>query len=479
MWQYIVANDKRVFLSLLFFGLVIRFATFIPTVIDPDESTYLVMAHQLLNGDTLYVETTDIKPFGIYVFFAGLLKIAKSVVFVRFVALLLIVGSAFMLYKIKAVFTDNVYLCYMVALVFIALMSTPFGFSFNTEILFVFFTIGGLYLFTRKKWQAFSVLTGFVLGLGFMTKYLMLFDVLAFFSFFFIYRVFVLKEVVWYKFIGYSLVSFLGFLIPFCGAHFYYYSIDHYKDFHFVTYVLPFNYQGEKDVMADLDFMSGIHQRYTPFLVLFYLSLLNFKSNNEKHVWEKLFVFTWFCFVLFSIYFPGAHFRHYYLQAIPVISFMVPSILFENEWISEKLNVAALKNALIVCLGLITVAYSGFWTNHYLNKQDAPKELVNYLSERINPEDKIHATSALVVHVLLNKKSLCKYVHPTLIMTDDRIEAFQIDVPKECETVLGRENKPKYWIREEREVCDNFGWKEYYKFSKDFGDGLLLFERIE
>ncbi len=98
MLKLLLKNDWLIFTSFLVFAIFLRIGTLIPTVIDPDESTYLVMAHQLLNGNTLYVDTVDIKPFGIYVFFAGLISVFQSVLFIRVVAIFLIAFSAFCLY---------------------------------------------------------------------------------------------------------------------------------------------------------------------------------------------------------------------------------------------------------------------------------------------------------------------------------------------------------------------------------------------
>ncbi len=247
----------------------------------------------------------------------------------------------------------------MVGLVYIALMSTPFGFSFNTEILFTTFTIFGLYFFAYKQGLLNTFISGLLFGLGFMTKYLVLFDVLAIFTFFFIYWVVVKKQLSFFQYAFTAFIAFLGFLIPFWGAHFYYYFIDHYKEFHFITYELPFNYQGQKDVAADLDFVLGIHQRYIPFIIVFYLSLLNFWSTNKNHLWEKLFVFMWYVFALYAIYLPGAHFRHYYLQAIPAVSFLVPNLFFENKFVNQFFENNWVRRVAIGILGCVAWVIQG------------------------------------------------------------------------------------------------------------------------
>ena len=469
--NFILKNNKRVFLTFLFLAVLLRLGTFFPTLINPDESTYLVMAHQMLNGDLLYVDTIDIKPFGVYVFFAALLSITKSIAFVRFSAMLLIAVSAFCLFRVKSVFTDNQILRFTVGLVYVAMMSASFVFEFNTEFLYTSFTVIGLYVFTIKNWKRYVFLAGLVFGLGFMTKYLVVFDILAIYLFFFLYRVFVEKEISWYKFILYALLSFVSFLIPFLGAHVYYYLIGHYKEFHFVTYVLPFSYQGIKDVAADLDFMSGIHQRYMPFIMVFYLSLLNFKSINKKHVWEKLFVFLWFLFVLFSIYYPGAHYRHYYLQAVPAIAFLVPNIFFENEWVRKVFSNKWVFNVSVSCLFIIAIGYSSYWTVHYWYKPDYPKQIAAYLEGKLEGDDKVFVMIPQITHLLIDKKSPTHYVHPSLII--NRVDKFHIDVAKECDYIF-KSKLPKYWIRLNHEVCDQFLWDKKYEVVKALDNGVFI-----
>lgn len=478
MFKTLLKNDWLIFTSFLLFAVLLRVGTFIPTVIDPDESTYLVMAHQLINGDTLYVDTVDIKPFGIYIFFAGLISIFQHVFFIRFVAVVLIALSAFCLYKIKSVFTEKKELRWMVGLTYVALMSTPFGFSFNTEILFTTFTILGLYFLVCQSGLIYALMSGLVFGLGFMTKYLVLFDVLAIFIFFFIYWVIVKKKLSIFQYFLIAFVAFLGFLIPFWGAHFYYYFMGHYKEFHFITYELPFYYQGIKDVAADLDFVSGIHQRYIPFIIVFYLSLLNFWSTNKNHLCEKLFVFLWYAATLYAIYLPGAHYRHYYLQAIPAVSFLVPNLFFENKFIHhffEKIGVRRVAIGFLVC---IAVAYSGYWTNHYLNKPDLGKDVANYLADKVSNDEVVFVSNPHIAHVLLDKKSPTRYVHPTLMVDADRVDKFQIDLPFECDYIFDN-NPPKYWIRGNYEACDSFGWKENYTLEKELAEGVLVFKRME
>lgn len=471
--NYILKNDKRIFVAFFIVALILRLGTLIPTLINPDESTYLVMAHQMLNGDLLYVDTIDIKPFGIYVFFAALLSISKSIMLIRFSAITLIAISAYCLYRVKETFTEDKGLRFTVGLAYVAMTSAAFVFEFNTEFLYVTFTVVGLFLFTLKNWRRYSLLAGVVFGLGFMTKYLVVFDVVAIYTFFFFYRVYVTKEVSWLKFIKYSALSFVGFLIPFWGAHFYYYAIGHYKEFHFVTYVLPFNYQGEKDVFADLDFMSGIHQRYIPFMIVFYLSLLNFKSFNSKHKAEKVFVLIWFLLALFSIYFPGAHYRHYYLQAVPAIAFLVPNIFFENKWLKSQLIKPVPFSLAVSTLGIIAIMYSGYWTKHYLEKPDKPKEIVAFLKPLLKAEDKVFVMTPHITQLLLDKKSPTHYVHPSLMI--NRTDKFEIDVVSECDWIF-KENPPNYWVREENEPCDPFLWKENYVLIKDFNNGVLVYK---
>ena len=59
-------SEIYIFLILFILAFILRFFSFFPSVIDHDESTYLVIANEITKGKVLYADFTDIKPVGIF-----------------------------------------------------------------------------------------------------------------------------------------------------------------------------------------------------------------------------------------------------------------------------------------------------------------------------------------------------------------------------------------------------------------------------
>ena len=93
--------EKRpVVVALLFVAaaLFLRIFSCFPTVLDHDESTYIVIANEWLSGEQLYKDLIDIKPPGIFIIYRLLLSICSSVVFTRLFAAVVVGISAFLLF---------------------------------------------------------------------------------------------------------------------------------------------------------------------------------------------------------------------------------------------------------------------------------------------------------------------------------------------------------------------------------------------
>ncbi|MBP8239553.1 MAG: hypothetical protein KAX50_06315, partial [Saprospiraceae bacterium] len=61
-------------LGLIGLALVMRFFSFFPSVINHDESTYILIAEGLLKGKVYFRDYIDTKPIGIFLLYAGFLK---------------------------------------------------------------------------------------------------------------------------------------------------------------------------------------------------------------------------------------------------------------------------------------------------------------------------------------------------------------------------------------------------------------------
>ena len=130
----------------------------------------------------------DIKPPGIFLILAGFQAVFGYSIFVlRLLATLWISVTAFMIYKTANLAVKDKRASLASGIIYIFLISTwsYYGLSITPEIFFNLFTISALYLLLKKQSPLNYMLAGLLTGMGFMVKYLVLFDFTAFMFFFF------------------------------------------------------------------------------------------------------------------------------------------------------------------------------------------------------------------------------------------------------------------------------------------------------
>lgn len=178
-------NRGPIFIVLLYglLAVILRFFSFFPSVIDHDESTYLEIARMILEGKMLYVDMIDIKPPGIFLILAGFQAVfGYSVFIMRLLVSLWIALTAFILYRSALLFIKDERASLAAGIIYIIFISTWsfYGISITPEIFFNLFTISALYVFIKKEKPTRYFWAGLLAGLGFMVKYLVLFDFAAF-----------------------------------------------------------------------------------------------------------------------------------------------------------------------------------------------------------------------------------------------------------------------------------------------------------
>jgi 4-amino-4-deoxy-L-arabinose transferase-like glycosyltransferase len=86
-----------------------RFFSFFPSLLGHDESTYMIIGRDILNGKLLYTDVTDTKPVGIFLFYAMLEFLFGSSIFMKRLAFSILVGiTSFLIFKVsKKLFTNQ------------------------------------------------------------------------------------------------------------------------------------------------------------------------------------------------------------------------------------------------------------------------------------------------------------------------------------------------------------------------------------
>lgn len=456
----------------VFFAIALRFLSFQYTVIDHDESSYLVIAQEILDGKILYVDVWDTKPVGIFLIFAAIIKLfGHSIFAIRLFASLFIGFTSFFLFlSLKRWGKKNIF-ALIGGLSYLLFCSVhKWNFAANTEIFFNLFTAIALFFFSGKKNNLHFFLSGLFIGIGFIIKYFVLFDLTAFWLFYVL--VFVKKE-------GVSLLNVLkktismglGFIIPFASVFFYYYFSNYFEEFVFVSFILPRNYVNSFNITKLFLFFAEFYLVYIPFVFLFIIAI--FKAKNRDLVYFSL---LWFTMVWIIILLPGKFFHHYYFQLLLPLAFLIPEV-FNTDSATERFLRKHYKIVLVVFLSVFLFWNFGFQYSMFFNKTDHRKEVAHYLNKELKKEDVLYCNYSSVIYFLTKKTPPQKYIHPTLLSKKEHINAIEVDVDKEAMRVVNK--KPNVLVIQggTHPFIENY-IKTNCVFVKEMEDNVKIYRSI-
>lgn len=453
-------NPNTVFFIFMLVSVGLRFFSFFPSVLGHDESTYLIIGRDILHGKSMYTDVTDTKPVGIFLFYAGLeFLFGSSIFWKRFVFAILVGLTGFLVSRISKKLFRQDKVAFASGLIYIIYTSiwNYHGRSPNTELLFNFFTTISLLLLLKKNtWN--YMLAGFCMGLGFMVKYLVLFDFAAFLLFFFIME---MKQKenrrnvkIWLRYV----LSGLFFLVPFALTNLFFWLGDHFSDFYYITYELPVNYRSNPSLVRYFTMLLDLTAKFLPISYLvFYVVFSKNKPWKEQHKW---FFILWIASVFLAMYLPGKEFSHYTIQLMLPLS-LLAGLFFHSEFktdritgivFSKKYGIPAM---VVLLLGIQIISFQ-----NEVVKPDYEREVADYLAQNMKKNDGVYVSNyQQIVYYLLGIDSPTKFVHSNLLYTDT-YKAFNINANKEIERIIN--TKPKFvLVQQKNDVVENLIRKDY------------------
>ncbi len=467
-----INKNLGLFLLYIVVTILLRFFSFSPSVLEHDESTYLVIGRDILQGEVLYTDVTDTKPVGIFLIYAFFQFISGYSIFYKRLLVAVITGaSAYLLFKSSEKLFANRRVAIAGGFIYILYTSTwnYFGLSPNTELFFNFFTIAGLLLFLRKANLSYF-LGGLLLGVGFIIKYLVLLDYVAIVSFFMVMEFLKSGEKLSFKFIAPYFLSGIGFSIPFILVNLYFFMNSNFTDFYFVTYKLPGRYSENAALWPYLKMLLDFTGRFLPFSIIFFYVM--FSKSGFLKKWVKPFFIVWITGVLIAIYLPGKGFSHYTIQLMLPIS-MVSGLFFHPELQKTQFTRVLFEKrvgALFLILFVVAMQFVSIKTNFLA--ADYNQEVADYLKKGLSEKDIVYVSNyEQVIYYLLKKESPTKYVHSSILSTD-LYKAYDIDNKSEIRRII--RGRPKYVL-----VWRKFGLvqdmiKNDYQLDKTFYNGQIL-----
>ena len=167
----------RPFATIVGAVLLLRLPASFKSVIDWDESIYIVVARELLNGALPYSAVFDHKPIGLYYLFAGFIGVFGDDPFsVRLLGMAVVAGAAVLLRQILVEFGGlRERTSLWLALSYVVATGGLGGAAVNTEIIVNVLTFAWIYLVllavrSSAVWPLFAA--GCVMGLSFQVNYL-------------------------------------------------------------------------------------------------------------------------------------------------------------------------------------------------------------------------------------------------------------------------------------------------------------------
>jgi 4-amino-4-deoxy-L-arabinose transferase-like glycosyltransferase len=461
--------------------LVMRFFSFFPSLISHDESTYLVIARELLQGKIYFVDLIDTKPIGIFLILGAFISITgKSIFLIRMITAVIIALTAFTVYKIslynhgerKAAIASGI------ILVFYLSVYTFYGVFVNPELFFLLFTALAFYLFIRSKHVLSFFLIGLLMGTGFMIKYVVLFDLAAFLLFYLVTVIYRKNRRQILQCIGNCTLAVFGFLIPLAITIYYYYRVGHLHEFLFYTFEVTGNYPVERSLVQALLFTGDFHLRFLPITFFFYFALFKTNPAKDKDIIPRPLIITWCLMVLVVVLLPGKSFFHYFIQLMLPVSIVAGNFFRKDmsrpAWINKVIGKPV--GAALLCIAI--VAQVLMQKHDYFDKPDTPREIAYFLENRMNPKDRLFAGNYhQLMYYLLDRDCPVRYVHRTLMCAEHHKKLLQIDVPAEMNRLMEQNIRfiimdgPYCYEPMNRYIEDN-----YIKI-KTFGNSIVVYER--
>lgn len=400
----------------------------------------------MLQGELLYFDLIDIKPPGIFLLFSLQLWLFKSIFFIRLMAAVAVGLTAYGLFCIK--YREHRQLPVAIAggVLYLLLTGifTNYGLAVNTEIYFNFFTVWSLYWFQKGSVRAYWV-GGLLMGGGFIVKYVVLFDFLAFMFWGLLGYWFVHKpalKVAVAKMLPRGLVAMAGLSLPFLLCYAYYQMIGHADDFYFITRVAPQRYIKSFQPLAMLLLVGDFFLRFLPVTLL---AIWTFVKTPRPE--ERYFSALWLLFATIAVVAPGNRFFHYTVQLMPPLAwlaanFFAPQMPRPNWFLPTRTSPTKIYATFALLLGVLL----GVHFNNFYWRVDRPRQVAQYLNRQLRPDESLYvANSQQIYYFLTDRNCPTPYVHNTLLFDKQHLAVLCIDSTQHLRQILDKH--PSYILQ--------------------------------
>ncbi|MEM1169405.1 MAG: glycosyltransferase family 39 protein [Cyanobacteria bacterium P01_H01_bin.35] len=370
-------NQKLIiFLAFLLLSFFLRFWTLFVSVLDKDESIYILAADSLLNSNLPYIEIWDNKPPGIFILFSlTMLILGNSIVSIRILSIIATTFTSYFLYRIGAAI-DAKYgekIGLLAGSLYAIFSLHNDGAAANAEILFAPFVTGAfVLLFQDRKFSNIKVfLIGLILGIGMQIKYLVIMDVLGLvlLGSWFRKEEFrsqesgvrsqeeerkrkkdakpvnnfqgLIKEIFSYSLLRFYLILGAGLILPAVIIVAIYQFSGYFDEYIYATLIANSKYVGMFNFSWS-DLLSRLRKQILGnillWLCLFWSPIYLFVLARGKLKQERNFIylFLWFCCAFLAVLLSKRFYNHYFLQLLPPLCLISGYVIIKSAYLPEK-----------------------------------------------------------------------------------------------------------------------------------------------
>ena len=436
------------FLACCALAIAARWGSFFISVINHDESTYVVIADELLRGEVYFRDVVDTKPIGIFWVYAALIKLTGgSIVALRTAAACVVGLGAWGLSLVGWRATGSARVGRAAAVIYILICSlfTYYGVSPNTEIFFNVLTVFAVAVAVAPRVRPDGddpmwhwPVAGLLLGLAVVIKPFAAAESLAV-GLFLVW--FYGRRRRWARLLAAGTALTAAFALPLLGVYLYYRHLGLLDALWFYTVEVSGAYPVDLPWYLRLKYMGDYLLRFSPFVVLGALTQVQWwrrwRGEEDGRVRWGLYLLLQFALVTGVVLLTGKRFGHYQVQLHPVLALLAACWWARGETSLPWLRGAARRARLRY---LVPVAFLLLGAAHYANyaaKRDEARQIADYLRPRLAAGETFFAINGYqIAYHLLDRPVPTPYVHSSLLFLDHHVRAFRIDEVAEARRIL-------------------------------------------
>ncbi|MBF0105248.1 MAG: glycosyltransferase family 39 protein [Deltaproteobacteria bacterium] len=372
-------SHRTYFLLLFALNIILRISSLYTPVLDVDETQFAGFAHVLMDGGFPFRDSLDTKPLGIYLFYWLCFALfgRTNMLAVHAMTTLVTFAAAVMLYRVFAVFREQT-TGRWAALLFVIFSTTfiPKYISTSINSVMVIFLITSVYFMARACGQhkpLFSVLSGFVLGLGFLFKYTAGIQLVLFFLYS-LYHYWMQKnkkQTPW-NFLIQNILFGMAFILPFILHGLVLYQLGVWGDFVEWSLLGSGKYIGQGG--ATIAFLPSFVLRFgsyalaTVFLWAYLFKGLDKNMHRDPRI---MLCVLWFVLSLVPVLMSGRFYPHYFIHLLPALCGLAAIGIVRSENAGRHRGFKILFTLLVI---LPTLFFWGLRVHHRFYLQHFPDD---------------------------------------------------------------------------------------------------------